>query len=75
MGRPIYPYELGDPDFSWLISHFQENNPEYKVVENTCLPVVFIEDKGTPLEGQSSTLPVLPVQGVDEIDPEEQEIT
>lgn len=42
MGRPVFPYELGDPDFSWLISNFQENNPEYAVVENSSLPVVFI---------------------------------
>ncbi|MDC0358060.1 hypothetical protein OAO01_04520 [Oligoflexia bacterium] len=44
MGRPIYPYELNDPDFSWLISNFQENFPKYSFVETSCLPVVFIED-------------------------------
>ena len=42
MGRPVYPYELGDPDFTWLISNFRENNPTFTPVENTCLPVVFI---------------------------------
>lgn len=44
MGRPIYPYELNDPDFSWLISSFQESFPEYSFIENSCLPVVFIEN-------------------------------
>ena len=42
MGRPIYPYEMGDPDFAWLISNFQENRPEVLLVDNGILPVVFI---------------------------------
>lgn len=42
MGRPIYPYELSDPDFSWLLNTFRESHPEYFLVEDTCLPVVFI---------------------------------
>lgn len=42
MGRPIYPYELADADFSWLITNFQENFPEYSLVEDTSLPIVFI---------------------------------
>ena len=44
MGRPVYPHELVDPDFSWLISSFQENNPEYSSIESSVLPVVFIKD-------------------------------
>lgn len=47
MGRPIYSYELGDPDFSWLISNFQEHHPDYGVIEHSCLPVVFIEKTGS----------------------------
>jgi hypothetical protein len=42
MGRPLYPYELGDPDFSWLLMSFQENNPDWIMVESTSLPVVLI---------------------------------
>ena len=42
MGRPVYPYELVDPDFCWLISNFQETFPEYRSVESPTLPVVFI---------------------------------
>ena len=57
MGRPVYPYELGDPDFSWLISNFQENNPQFCVVEDSCLPIVFIEDA---TEGASSGMQLLP---------------
>jgi hypothetical protein len=73
MGRPIYPYELGDPDFSWLISHFQENHPGYNVIENTCLPVVFIEHIGEPVVGELS-LPVLPAEEPG-ADVEEQDLT
>jgi hypothetical protein len=43
MGRPLYPYELGDPDFSWLLSSFQENNPGWVMIESTNLPVVLLE--------------------------------
>jgi hypothetical protein len=45
MGRPIYPYELADADFSWLITNFQENHPEYTLVEDSSLPIVFIGTK------------------------------
>jgi len=45
MGRPIYPYELGDPDFSWLVINFNENFPYYCQVEDGCLPVVFIGER------------------------------
>ena len=43
MGRPLYPYELGDPDFSWLLSSFQENNPGWIMIESTNLPVVLLQ--------------------------------
>ena len=43
MGRAIYPYELSDPDFSWLVDTFVENNPDYVMVDDTCLPVVFFQ--------------------------------
>lgn len=53
MGRPLYPYELGDPDFSWLLMSFQENNPGWIMVESTNLPVVLIPASaasGLPLD-------------------------
>ena len=43
MGRPVYSHELSDPDFSWLITSFQENNPQYNLVDSSCLPIVFIQ--------------------------------
>ena len=46
MGRPVYQYELADPDFSWLVSSFQENHPDYSFAETTTLPVVFIQVSG-----------------------------
>ena len=45
MGRPIFSYELEDPDFCWLVSKFQETNQDYAYVENGPLPVVFIQGR------------------------------
>ena len=42
MARAVYQYELSDPDFSWLLSSFQENHPEYRSIESGSLPVTFI---------------------------------
>ena len=53
MGRAIYTHELADPDFSWLINSFQENNPEFIAVQTSGLPVVFVrpeEEAATPAE-------------------------
>lgn len=43
MGRPVFQYELADPDFSWLISSFQENHPDFSFAETATMPVVFIQ--------------------------------
>lgn len=43
MCRAIFSYELGDPDFSWLLSTFQETHPNYFMVDSTCLPLVLIQ--------------------------------
>ncbi len=42
MGRPVYPHEMCDPDFSWLVSNFKEQHPEFILVESTFLPIVLI---------------------------------
>ena len=42
MGRPVYPHELSDPDFSWLVNSYRENNPQCVVFQSTCLPVVIV---------------------------------
>lgn len=58
MARPIYQHELKDPDFTWLISNFQENNPEYSCVQNSCLPIVFIREV-EPAEEPFTLAPVI----------------
>ena len=45
MCRPIYPYELGDPDFSWLLATFQESHPNFVLIDSSCLPLVLVEMK------------------------------
>lgn len=57
MGRPVYTYELSDPDLSWLVSNFQENNPNYILIENSCLPVSFVLGAGPAV--QTESFPVL----------------
>lgn len=42
MGRPVYPHEMCDPDFAWLISSFREQNPQYVPIESALLPVVLL---------------------------------
>ena len=44
MCRAIYPHELSDPDFSWLITSFKENNPRYALVEISNLPMVLLKE-------------------------------
>ena len=46
MARAVYQHELNDPDFSWLLSRFQESHPEYAFVDSVTLPAVFIQ--GSP---------------------------
>lgn len=46
MARPVYPHELSDPDFSWLLSSYRETHPELFVVESTCLPVTLVTVTG-----------------------------
>ena len=44
MGRPVYPHELADSDFSWLINSYRENNPQAVLIESSCLPLILIKD-------------------------------
>ena len=44
MARAIYTHELADPDFSWLIQNFRENNPSYGLIEISGVPLVLLED-------------------------------
>ena len=54
MARPVYPYELGDPDFSWLLATFQEANPDFKLVDVSCLPLTMVKIKGATLSENST---------------------
>jgi hypothetical protein len=42
MARPIYPHELADPDFQWLIATFRERRSVAYTVEESCLPVILL---------------------------------
>jgi hypothetical protein len=42
MARPIYPHELADPDFQWLISTFRERRCVAFTIEESCLPVILL---------------------------------
>ena len=40
MARPIYDFELTDPDFSWLLEQYQERHPKSIIISGT--PVVLM---------------------------------
>ena len=42
MARPIYPHELSDPDFQWLINSYRESRGHIAVVDMSCLPFVMV---------------------------------
>lgn len=63
MGRPIYNHELCDPDFSWLISSFKENNPNFAFIDSSGIPVVFIASHTLEIkECSESTADEFPVE-------------
>jgi hypothetical protein len=42
MARGIFPHEIADPDFQWLIKNYCETNGPVAVVDSGCLPVVMV---------------------------------
>jgi hypothetical protein len=65
MGRAIFSYEMTDPDFSWLITSFAENRPEFVTVDVPGLPIFFLrigETKKIEPEVVSHVPPPLPVE-------------
>lgn len=42
MGRAIFSYEMTDPDFSWLLTSFAENRPEFVAIDVPGLPIFFL---------------------------------
>ena len=58
MARPVYPYELDDPDFSWLLSRYREEHTEYVMLDTVTLPLVMIKIPEIMKPGFEASLPV-----------------
>ena len=70
MGRPVYPYELADPDFSWLLNSFNDSHPHYIAVQDVGLPVVMVELATTSCGVFQEFAPPVVVDSGTEIEPE-----
>lgn len=62
MARGIFPHEISDPDFQWLIKNYCDSKGAVAVVDSGCLPlvIVLLEDEKAPLpiaEISSEALP------------------
>ena len=56
MARPIYPHELSDPDFQWLINAYRESKGQVAVVDMSCLPLIMVLlDRNPPIPDEDST--------------------
>jgi hypothetical protein len=42
MARAIFPHEVMDPDFQWLIKNYCESGPPVAVIDSGCLPLVLV---------------------------------
>lgn len=60
MARAVFQHELSDPDFTWLLTTFQERHPEYFTVDGSALPITLV--KGV-LPTPASNLPIPPTLG------------
>lgn len=60
MARPVFPYELDDPDFSWLLSRFREEHPEYAILDVVSLPLALIKIPEMAMPGFVPALPPPP---------------
>ena len=67
MGRPVYPHELGDADFAWLINSFREKNAHCAIVESSCLPVVLLKEVGISVTAESGETAVTPAEPIEDI--------
>lgn len=75
MGRPIYNYELSDPDFSWLINSYKENNPRYAFVDASGIPISFITAEKTTTIKEATEIPTEEFKAqIDPLKSEETEI-
>jgi hypothetical protein len=48
MGRAIYPHELGDADFAWLVNSYREAHPDAMLIEEPSLPLVLFRGRERP---------------------------
>lgn len=62
MARPVYPYELDDPDFSWLISRYREEHPEFVLLDMVTVPLVMIKIPEIMAPGFVPALPMPPFE-------------
>lgn len=42
MARGIFPHEITDPDFQWLIKNYCESSSPVAVVDSGCLPIILV---------------------------------
>lgn len=42
MARAVYPHEITDPDFQWLLNNYCETHPSAFKLDSGSLPVVII---------------------------------
>ncbi len=72
MARAVFPHEITDPDFQWLINTYCESHPGSFRLDSNCLPVVIItgneslSDSGSAF--QQDPLLALPPGSTDEAD-------
>lgn len=43
MARAVFPHEVTDPDFQWLLNSYCEAHPSALRLESSCMPVVLIK--------------------------------
>ncbi|MGI6680983.1 MAG: hypothetical protein ACOX3T_05850 [Bdellovibrionota bacterium] len=44
MARVVYPFELSDPDFTWLINNYLEENPNIFTVQTEGCPIILLSN-------------------------------
>lgn len=44
MARTVYPYELQDEDFTWLLNNYLEENPSSFTMQVQGCPVIILSD-------------------------------
>lgn len=72
MARAVYPHEINDPDFQWLLNNYCENHPGAFKLDSGSLPVVIISGSETQAtqdgEFKQDELLPLPLETKEETD-------